>query len=145
MTTPSVRLTSQDRLEGSLILEHRRSGSGHVAIVSRITDRARQAGQIIAEEVTACWAALTRAAEMETFFSGSRIHSRCRGPRASQPARHLYPIADAIALQNTVESPANGCGPCSMTCSLRRFHSASKVLTNEMNPTSFSNVLLCEV
>ena len=56
-----------------------------------------------------------------------------------------YPIADAIALQNTAESPANGCGPCSITCSLRRFHSASKVLTKEMNPASFSNVLLCEV
>src|SRR5215469_15651266 len=69
MTTPSVRLTSQDRLEGSLILEHRRSGSGHVAIVSRITDRARQAGQIIAEEVAAWWAALTRVAETETSFS----------------------------------------------------------------------------
>src|SRR5215471_1113285 len=54
MTTPSVRLTSQDRLERSLILEHRRSGSGHVAIVSRITDRARQAGQIIAEERPIC-------------------------------------------------------------------------------------------
>jgi|KBSSwiStaDraftv2_1062776.scaffolds.fasta_scaffold3181927_1 hypothetical protein len=53
-----------------------------------------------------------------------------------------YPIADAIASQNTVKSPANGCGPCSITCSLRKFPSASNVAANEMNPASFSKVFL---
>jgi hypothetical protein len=56
-----------------------------------------------------------------------------------------YPIADAIASQNTVKSPPNGCGPCSITCSLRKFPWASNVATIERNPTSFTNVLLCEV
>jgi hypothetical protein len=53
-----------------------------------------------------------------------------------------YPIADAIASQNTVESPPNGCGPCSITCSLRRFPWESTVDTVERNPTSFTRVLL---
>src|SRR5262249_49914069 len=56
-----------------------------------------------------------------------------------------YPMADAIASQNTVWSPANWCGPCSITCSLRKFPWASNVATIERNPASFTKVLLCEV
>lgn len=53
-----------------------------------------------------------------------------------------YPIADVIASQYTVKSPANGCGPCSITCSLRTFPSESTVVTSERYPTSFTKVLL---
>ncbi len=49
------------------------SGAAGFAIYQQLNqgtiDRAGQAGQITAEEVAAWWAALTRAAEAETFFS----------------------------------------------------------------------------
>jgi ubiquinone/menaquinone biosynthesis C-methylase UbiE len=49
------------------------SGAAGFAIYEQLNqgtiDRARQAGQVTAEEVAAWWAALTRAAETETFFS----------------------------------------------------------------------------
>jgi hypothetical protein len=53
-----------------------------------------------------------------------------------------YPIADAIASQNTVKSPPNGARPCWITCSSRKFPWASNVATIERNPTSFTRVLL---
>jgi hypothetical protein len=53
-----------------------------------------------------------------------------------------YPIADAIASQNTVWSPANGCCPCSITCSLTKFPWESNVSTIERNPASFTKVWL---
>jgi hypothetical protein len=56
-----------------------------------------------------------------------------------------YPIADAIASHITVWSPANGCGPCSITCSLSKFPWESRVSTIEKNPASFTKVSLCEV
>ena len=56
-----------------------------------------------------------------------------------------YPIADVIASQNTVESPKNWCGPCTITCSLRKCPSESNVSTNELNPTSLSKMLLWDV
>jgi ubiquinone/menaquinone biosynthesis C-methylase UbiE len=49
------------------------SGAAGFAIYQQLNqgtiDRGRQAGQVTAEEVAAWWAALTRAAEAETFFS----------------------------------------------------------------------------
>ena len=72
-------------------------------------------------------------------------------PRAEpqRPAPHEdppnYPIADVIASQNTVKSPKNWCGPCTITCSLRKFPAESNVTTNEKNPTSSTKVLLWEV
>ncbi len=49
------------------------SGAAGFAVYQQLNrgtiDRARQAGQITADEVAAWWAALERAAEAETFFS----------------------------------------------------------------------------
>jgi hypothetical protein len=49
------------------------SGAAGFAIYQQLNqgtiDRARQAGQVTAEEAAAWWIALTRAAETETFFS----------------------------------------------------------------------------
>jgi hypothetical protein len=76
------------------------------------------------------------------------VHGLAQNPQ--RPAPHEdpppnYPIADVIASQNTVKSPKNSCGPCTITCSLRKFPSESNVTTNEKSPTSSTKVLLWEV
>jgi len=75
------------------------------------------------------------------------VHGLAQNPQ--RPAPHEdppnYPIADVIASQNTVKSPKNWCGPCTITCSLRKFPAESNVTTNEKNPTSSTKVLLWEV
>jgi len=49
------------------------SGAAGFAVYQQLNrgtiDRARQSGQVTADEVAAWWAALTQAAEAETFFS----------------------------------------------------------------------------
>jgi hypothetical protein len=63
----------------------------------------------------------------------------------NEPLSPYYPIADAIASHMTVWSPKNWCGPCTITCSLRKFPSESNVTISEVNPTSSTKTLLLEV
>lgn len=56
-----------------------------------------------------------------------------------------YPIADVMALQYAEESPANPCGPWTISCSLRKFPWESTVSTIERYPESLSRTELCEV
>jgi hypothetical protein len=121
-------------------LAGRPRGPRHRRVLTSATNSSSPAGAERRTDSRVVWPRLRELFDVGALESGGQ--GQWPAPDKDPPS---YPIADAIASQNTVKSPANGCCPCSITCWLRRFPWESVVLTNDRNPASFTKVLLAEV